>query len=174
MHNVTCISQSSKQTEGGGGAQRPPPPPTTHFQCLVDYKINVMYIVIVQSRTRYYFQYTVLNWRVDRNDSEVSDNVCHAHLQLLIGLSLVVPPKLRSSPPNYMYSRSTLFVNSPFFSSYSTWLQLPPSVTRQAPDMPKFRTLASSDSTSVSPSKQNHSHHFRCIARWASLCFVSC
>ena len=35
---------------------------------------------------------------------------------------------------------STLFVNSPFFSSYSTWLQLPPSV-RQAPDMPKFRTL---------------------------------
>ena len=37
-------------------------------------------------------------------------------------------------------ARSTLFVNSPFFSSYSTWLQLPPSV-RQAPDMPKFRTL---------------------------------
>ena len=39
-------------------------------------------------------------------------------------------------------ARSTLFVNSPFFSSYSTWLQLPPSV-RQAPDMPKFRTLVS-------------------------------
>ena len=37
-------------------------------------------------------------------------------------------------------ARSTLFANSPFFSSYSTWLQLPPSV-RQAPDMPKFRTL---------------------------------
>ena len=39
-----------------------------------------------------------------------------------------------------LLARSTLFVNSPFFSSYSTWLQLPPSV-RQAPDMPKFRTL---------------------------------
>ena len=37
-------------------------------------------------------------------------------------------------------ARSTLFVNSPIFSSYSTSFQLPPSV-RQATDMPNFRTL---------------------------------